>query len=146
MQLLRGSTGCCTVLLLSVSPDELLEAGPAVAARRWGVGPRTFVWATTELYPLTQTEAEEWAPWMFADPRAVNGRYPFGCPHYDQDIRRCTDWENRPEVCSGYPRYGRDRVPSNGLLAPGCEFRRDQGASPDREWVPVRMTLGRRSR
>lgn len=54
--------------------------------------------------------------------------YPFfySCPSFDLETRRCTDYDNRPPVCRGYPWY--DRGPSLATsLPPECSYREDIG-------------------
>lgn len=34
----------------------------------------------------------------------------FYCAHYDEETATCTDYDNRPDMCAGYPWYGRSRT------------------------------------
>jgi Fe-S-cluster containining protein len=61
------------------------------------------------LIPLTHRQAVARAKKFGAPPGTVT-RYPSGpksrwytCRHWDEETRLCTVWENRPEMCRGYP-------------------------------------------
>lgn len=49
----------------------------------------------------------------------------FECMHFDKHERRCTNYEGRPEMCSGYPWYG--GAPKEGVLGLTCSFQADLG-------------------
>lgn len=51
----------------------------------------------------------------------------YECPRFDPETRRCTDWENRPPLCRGYPWY--DAPPDQAKALPTeCSYRADLGA------------------
>lgn len=45
-----------------------------------------------------------WLRWTYDDDGKWTGG-KFTCKHFDVETRRCTDYENRPRMCSNYP-YG----------------------------------------
>lgn len=52
----------------------------------------------------------------------------YSCRHYDPVENRCTDYDNRPEVCSGFPFYDHPRfMREAALLPPSCSFNADLG-------------------
>lgn len=50
----------------------------------------------------------------------------YRCDRFDVETRRCTDYDNRPAVCRGYPWYGSPPDP-NKALPPTCSFRAEVG-------------------
>lgn len=50
----------------------------------------------------------------------------YECDLYDAEHRRCTDWNNRPNICRGYPWY-EDGPDDTKALPPECSFRVDIG-------------------
>ena len=55
----------------------------------------------------------------------------YRCRHYDEAANRCMDYDNRPDVCRGYPRYGASRMNPAAVLPPSCSFVRDLGRTPE---------------
>jgi Fe-S-cluster containining protein len=49
------------------------------------------------------------------------------CAAFDPRTRLCTAYEQRPPICSGYPRYGEPVTPQRcaGSLPPSCTFNAD---------------------
>jgi uncharacterized cysteine cluster protein YcgN (CxxCxxCC family) len=58
------------------------------------------------------------------------------CDNYDEETRRCTDYENRPDICRRYPWFNGVPVPG-AQLPPTCSFRADIGLPV--EDVPVQV-------
>ncbi len=61
------------------------------------------------------------------------------CDQYDRATRTCQAHDNRPQVCSGYPWYGRapgdpDRDVIAASLSPRCSFNADV---PGRAMLPI---------
>jgi Fe-S-cluster containining protein len=42
------------------------------------------------------------------------------CSKFDVDERRCTAYDTRPQVCRGYPDYGKDKPPETRF--PSCSY------------------------
>lgn len=65
----------------------------------------------------------------------------YRCDVYDPETRRCTDYENRPPVCRGYPGFGKELTPDQLWHYPQCEFWADiPSAERPPNWVPVLLT------
>lgn len=79
-------------------------------------------------------EAKAKAPHLFTD-RPMMGSdgvpvlYPmlYRCSHFDQETRRCGIYEDRPQPCRDYPRYGQPIVPGHAVLPETCSYRSEQG-------------------
>lgn len=90
-------------------------------------------------------EAKAIAPWLFEGnyrnsigPDGEVITFYYSCKWYDDVERRCTNYENRPTVCSEYPWGASDRrsiMAQQVLLPPSCSFNADVG----REVVPIEL-------
>lgn len=54
----------------------------------------------------------------------------YSCRHYDTATRTCTNYEHRPPVCRGFPRYDLAAIPSNMALPFECTYNED---------IPIRL-------
>jgi len=89
-------------------------------------------WAA-HLHPLTRRQVmDRGHGWRLAKPmRQYDGAvelFPrfWACDLLDPVTRRCTDYDNRPQPCRGYPWY--DAPPRrDAQLSPRCSYRADIG-------------------
>ena len=86
-------------------------------------------WADRCLSAMPVKEALAKAPWLrgrlLAD-RFGNPSSPFffRCSNFDAATRQCADYDNRPDMCRGYPWYG--QAPRrDAALPPDCSFKAD---------------------
>lgn len=56
---------------------------------------------------------------------ARGGGANYECIHFDKRERRCTNYEGRPEMCRGYPWYG--KAPVEDIIGLTCSFQADLG-------------------
>ena len=68
------------------------------------------------------------------------------CDQFDRTTRTCLAHDRQPQVCSGYPWYGREegdenRRPAEKALSPRCSFNADV---PGRRMLPLEVIHGRR--
>ena len=99
-------------------------------------------WILNDLTPMPYREGIAKAPWLRGQLMATadgTGVTPFffRCRWFDQDSRSCTNYENRPEVCSGYPWSGEPPRP-DAALPPACSFNADVGRAVE----PMPVVLG----
>lgn len=47
------------------------------------------------------------------------------CDQFDRETRTCLAHDTRPQVCSGFPWYGREPADPAGDLSPRCSFNAD---------------------
>lgn len=72
------------------------------------------------------------SPLVDADGNLPAGQAFYECRWYDSASKECTNYENRPPLCVGYPWYGNGPNPA-AALPHDCSYRED---------IPV--TIGRR--
>lgn len=93
------------------------------------IDPGQRKWAERCLTAMSTREAFAKAPWLRG--RALRDRFEgfaqpffFRCSNFDPETKRCTDYDNRPSMCRGYPWYGAPPRP-DASLPPDCSFRED---------------------
>lgn len=132
--LCNGCGGCCDPVPLAFTPDLVRR----IPLRRWleaGFTERDRDWILNDLTRLPRREGRERAGYMTQGGityGSVHGEFVaavthfYSCRWYDPDARRCTNYENRPSMCSGYPWYGN---PPDPLMAlpPECGHRVEIG-------------------
>lgn len=85
---------CCTMVSLS-QPAEIWLAGD--------VTPREREWFKSDLVELSISEAV--ATGLLVDGLKHEGMHFYKCQRWDPDTGNCTDYDNRPDVCRGFPYY-----------------------------------------
>lgn len=94
------ATSCCERFELAFSLEEILES---VESKRFEDVDKV----ADMLIPLDGGKPVSWhAATGKPYPQDGKNRYHYTCKHFDTETRRCTNYENRPAMCSKYP-YGR---------------------------------------
>ncbi len=133
----NGCGQCCDPVTVPLGPETLREF-PEIAEE---LPEKTRRWILEALSPA---EFPEWAdeswgvPWTEVvtshGTKQVRAEF-YNCAHYDRESRSCMAYDERPDICSGYPWY--DGAPNAlAALPPACEFHLDVGRQP----VPVEIT------
>lgn len=152
MEELKGSCHmcgkCCEAIHLLQSPQEVAS----IAESEKMSGDARFI--TDNWTPITKEEAFTINPYLKQNEDGlaekgidnVYGKfYYYTCTQLDKETRKCRVHENRPQVCSGYPWYG--RRPNNSILwyADECGYKVDLETSddvPGMRKVPLKEILG----
>lgn len=154
----NGCGGCCNPVALAYSKEQVRWMVPAesdLPVTRPGevrIDRRTRRWILRELTEIDRAEAERLRPDLAG--RVGRARLPDGtysdeptryyrCRWYDDDTRRCMNYDDRPDVCRDYPPSGPVPPGMEPGLPPTCSFRADYGL-PVAEWQPV--TIDRKLR
>ncbi len=127
-----GCGACCRAIVIGgVAPGTVAEW----KERKYG-GDKGFIaenWTEIDREQAFKINPylKLWAGFHWPGPRSF-----FTCQHFQADTNRCGVYENRPEVCRGYPHYAmpghRTRLaPDDPLYAEDC------GYSIDRERLRV---------
>lgn len=130
----NGCGRCCDPVPLPFTQDEIRGALPAEISG--GKADRDFM--LNVLRPISRREglARSWfrsggkTMLTSTDPRdsRVNlvTTFFYECPFFDTETRSCTNYDNRPPMCSGYPWY--DNAPDPQVaLPPECAYNEDVG-------------------
>lgn len=112
---------CCDPVMLPYSRMEaIFDPSIPLEERQW---------ADRCLTAMPVKEAHLKAPWLIgrllAD-RFGNPSSPFffRCSNFDPATRQCTDYDNRPGMCRGYPWYG-GQPRTDAALPPDCSYQAD---------------------
>ncbi len=105
------------------------------------ISPAERRWAQDSLSPMGDKEGYAKMPHLrrpdMVDQFGAPARpFFFRCRKFDSQTRECTDYENRPAVCRGFPWGGGPPRP-DAALPLQCSFRADLGE------VPVEITAKR---
>jgi len=101
----NGCGGCCEILSLQGKPDSyryVLET-PALAERLTETNRANMEFALRHLHPISVALAARINPrkaWQ-----DVHGNF-YLCDRYDVTAKRCMAYDERPPMCTGFPRYG----------------------------------------
>jgi Fe-S-cluster containining protein len=126
----NGCGACCDPVITVISPQHLAD-GTAEQV----VGEEEADWMRAHLTPiLPRREGLKMvASWSKGVTYFTPGNeflpvlsWFYRCDLYDSETRRCTDFENRPPMCRGYPWY--DEKPDPRKTMPlTCSYRADIG-------------------
>lgn len=103
-------------------------------------------WVMEDLTPMHPREARRLAPWYFNPDKGLTGLTPeesipffFRCRWFDRETRSCLNYDNRPEVCSDYPKTNGVMILPGTALPDPCSFNVTIGVTP----TPVDEYLAR---
>jgi Fe-S-cluster containining protein len=127
---------CCDPVTLPFTQQEAIEAT--------GLMPRTRDWILHDLTPISRKEAKRKAAWVWSDRIGAKKmsevmQFFYRCRWFDPESRLCSNWQNRPLPCSGYP-WGDDPPRPEAALPPTCSFRADIGKPVEpmpEEWQQI---------
>ena len=132
----NGCGACCDPFVMVYSPLQ-------VRSLALQMDPDELAFYREHLTPIRRADGRrmvlDWSPTGFSE-MILDGElillpaFYYRCDRFDRETRQCTDYENRPDVCRGYPWYGTPPDP-NKLLPPTCSYNADVGR-PVKE-VPV---------
>lgn len=125
-----GCGACCDPVVLPYSRAEVQRSMPG----EWD-DPRTRDFVLNDLTPIRRRDGLQRAAYLSSGvtvlgapgtPGAVVLAWSFfyECRHFDQESRRCTNYEGRPDVCREYPWYGEAPDPAKALPVE-CIYRDD---------------------
>lgn len=120
---------CCNPIQLSYTPAQLKAAGP-MALEHY----EDYEFVLTALERIPYREGIEKLPHLRQPGIVFHGldKKPtmsvafYKCKYYDEENLRCSNYENRPPMCSGYPWYGKAPKPTRPLPYE-CSFNEDVG-------------------
>lgn len=114
---------CCEDISVKVSPEQFVAKAEVEQA--------------TEGYPGHDSATFVVAHWTPLSGPSQHGQYNYRCRRYDADARLCTAWDDRPQVCRGFPFYDHQPGEQDILLHKQCSYwldvapeRRRPGARP----------------
>lgn len=126
----NGCGACCNPVI-SVIPPQQLTDGRADEI----VGAVEADWMRAHLTPIVPRRdglkmVSAWSrgvsDFVFDGQLMLVLSWFYRCDLYDPGTRRCTDWENRPDMCRGYPWFD-DPPDTTKVLPPTCSYRADIG-------------------
>jgi len=106
---------CCSVVALRYTKRMLLAR-----VKSGELDPKETKWIMKNLRRISRTSAAR-----------ILGRQPnksyffYVCTIFDPEENVCSDYEDRPRMCKGFPWYG--RTPDKDVIAnyPNCSYRAD---------------------
>lgn len=134
----NGCGGCCDPVTSIFTPSDLARLPPDA------VDDRTRRWLLHDLERIPRREGLAASPHLTGGGRttfSMDGRTGqpvvafsvfYRCRLYDAESRRCTDYDNRPQVCRDFPFEGRQGAELTewdhaAALPFECSFRADIG-------------------
>lgn len=123
MTICRSDCGqCCNPVMLPYSQLEAQLAGDEIDAD-------TLRWVLHDLTRIPYREGLALAPHLRgrslcnAQGEATSPIF-YRCRHFDVETRSCTNYDNRPDVCRGFPWYDQEPHPAK-TLPPDCSYWED---------------------
>jgi Fe-S-cluster containining protein len=129
----NGCGQCCEVVPMSYTKLEV-----AKFLRDGTIDESEARWMLEDLMPMSRREVKAVQPEFLSakiippPDLVLSGEvgilpYFYTCRKWDSETRRCTDYENRPRPCHGYPWYD-DETPNPAKYLPeACSFNADLG-------------------
>lgn len=135
----NGCGVCCDPFQMVYGPADIITFGPRLDAEE-----RAFY--EQHLTPIKRGDGRRmvahwtggWSELYVGGVGTVVPSFFYQCDRYDAVAKRCTDYENRPDVCRGYPWYGEPPDP-NKVLPPTCSFLADVGKPVEPVAVEVEL-------
>lgn len=124
-ELCNGCGACCRVILLTKGRAEMvagIEQGHHYVAPGARDTERTDRWVVEDLTEISYEEAHERYPLLARFLLKPGDKHFFKCARFDEETNRCTDHENRPSVCRGFPGYGGPIYRHNLIAYPDCGY------------------------
>jgi Fe-S-cluster containining protein len=132
----NGCGGCCDPFITVFSPASFglgheIHIDGSIGAK---LDPDELAFAREHLTAMRRSDGRnmvrDWSRGysefiIDGDVRLVPAFY-YRCDRYDPTERRCTDYDNRPDCCRGYPWYG-DPPDTHKALPPTCSYNADIG-------------------
>lgn len=123
----NGCGACCDPFMTVYSPNDLL-----LHARHFDPDELRFM--VEHLSPIRRADGRRmvahwssgWSEMILEGTPTLLPAWYYRCDRFDVETRRCTDYENRPDVCRDYPWYG-DPPDPNKALPPTCSYLADVG-------------------
>lgn len=124
----NGCGRCCNPVVLAGTLNDV-ALGNAVVP-----DPETLRWIREDLTPLRRREGlfmvrdymTGYTNWMHEGKPVVMASHFYSCKWYDHETNQCTNYDNRPPPCRGYP--WADKKPDPAMnLPPECSFNADIG-------------------
>jgi Fe-S-cluster containining protein len=122
----NGCGACCHPFAMVYSAFDLERLARSLDATE-------LAFYREHLTPMRRADGRRMTPWNSGwSEFVIDGHvqlvatHYYKCDNYDEDTRRCTDYDNRPDVCRGFPWY--DRPPDERkVLPPTCSYNADIG-------------------
>jgi Fe-S-cluster containining protein len=141
----NGCGCCCSPVVLSFTQAEA-RGGPAAAA----MSPEDRRFVLEDLTPISRRAGDALGAYWIGELETARGqpwrgrngsplRFYFRCRHFDEESRRCLNYDDRPPLCRAFPFHGAPPMPGQALPPP-CSFRADLGQPVE----PVAVFLSRR--
>jgi Fe-S-cluster containining protein len=122
----NGCGACCDPFVMVYAPFDLLRLAHSI-------DPDELAFYKEHLSPIRRSDGRRmawwnsgWSEFIIDGQVQLIATHYYRCDNYDVETKRCTDYENRPGVCRGFPWYG-DKPDANKVLPPTCSFRADIG-------------------
>lgn len=121
---------CCDPVVSPVSPQQLTNGVVDEV-----FGPQQARWMRDHLTPIRPrreglAKVRDWnsgmTEWLLRGEPVILLSWFYRCDLFDEDTRRCIDWDHRPAMCRGYPWYD-DGPDERKALPPTCSYREDIG-------------------
>lgn len=128
----NGCGACCDPFVLPMGPVDLGNVPLSLLAGSSTADDVAFY--RDHLTPMSRGDGRrmtlEWNEGfthVFVNDRLeLRPAFYYRCDRYDPVAKRCTDYDNRPPVCRGYPWYGRG-PDDRANIPPTCSFNEDIG-------------------
>lgn len=137
----NGCGKCCEAIRLGVSSAELKEIADKERAEGHETSDRIFI--MEHWHEIPESEAFGINPFlqMQRDSEIVDGdRFYYTCDMYNTETKRCMAHESRPNICRGYPNYGKEYGTEYfSWYSPTCSY--IDGAFPGERQLLIELVL-----
>lgn len=127
---LEGCGACCDPVALGFTQEQARTKGADF------LDPRNRKFILEDLTPIPTREGRARAPYLdWMTMGIVEGKVEmaatvfYNCRHFDAETRSCTNYDNRPPMCSKYPWYDQPPDPTKSI-PPTCSYNADVGRTP----------------
>jgi Fe-S-cluster containining protein len=122
----NGCGACCEPFVTVYGPFDLVRLAHTME-------PEELAFHREHLTPMRRKDGRRMAAWnsgfsefVIEGKAQLVATHYYKCDRYDPVAKLCTDYDNRPDVCRGFPWYGQ-RPDRRKSLPPTCSFNEDIG-------------------
>lgn len=115
---------CCQAIVLPFDFNHIKVVAERESKHKDGQKTSSFCFAVRNFKEISKEKALEINPYIENWPNEQEIQFFYKCKQYEPISKKCNVHSIRPEVCSGFPFYGREPF-KQAMYSKNCAFQKD---------------------